>query len=37
MIVCPFSFGHCVVCPSITASDYPFDIFNIFFSDRGED
>ena len=24
---CPFSFGHCIVCPSITASDYPFGIF----------
>ena len=23
--------GHCIVCPSITASDYPFDIIKRFF------
>ena len=22
-LFCPFSFGHCVVCPSIYDSDYP--------------
>ena len=27
----PFSFGHCVVCSSITDSDYPFGIFKLFF------
>jgi len=33
--MCPFSFGHCIICPSIYASDYPFvtpllpsDVFN---------
>ena len=37
---CPFTFGHCVVCLlvivlsvllELTASDYPFDIFKLFF------
>ena len=31
---CPFSFGHCVFCPSqvrFTDSDYPFGIFELFF------
>ena len=27
---CTFSFGHCVVCPSNTDSDYPFGIFKLF-------
>jgi hypothetical protein len=26
-VFCPFSFGHCVVCPWFTDSDYPFGIF----------
>ena len=29
---CAFSFGHCVVCPSITDSDYPFGIFKLLLS-----
>ena len=30
---CTLSFGHCVVCSSsiCTSSDYPFDIFKLFF------
>ena len=28
---CTFSFGHCVVCPSIYGSDYSFGIFKFFF------
>jgi hypothetical protein len=27
---CPFSFGHCFVCPS----DYPFALFKLFFYER---
>ena len=27
IIVCPFSFCHCIVCPSSYATDYPFGIF----------
>jgi hypothetical protein len=27
---CPFSFGHCIVCPLFTDSDYPYDIFKLF-------
>ena len=27
---CSFSFGHCVLCPSIYGSDYSFGIFKIF-------
>jgi hypothetical protein len=28
IFVCPFSFGHCIVCPSI----YHFAIFKLFFN-----
>jgi hypothetical protein len=31
ILVCPFSVGHCIVCPTIYSSDYPFDIFKLFF------
>ena len=34
-IVCLFlslSFGHCIVCPPSTASDYPFGIFKLFLA-----
>ena len=30
IIVCPLSYGHCIVCPFID-SDYPFGIFKPFF------
>ena len=30
IVVCPFSFGHCIVCLRFTISDYPFGIFNLF-------
>ena len=29
---CPFSFGHCVVCPSLI---YPFGIFKLFLKQLG--
>ena len=28
IIICPYSFDHCIVCPSI-ASNYPFGTFNL--------
>jgi hypothetical protein len=28
-----FLFGHCVVCPTIHSSDYPFGIFKLFYLD----
>jgi len=34
--LCPFSYDHCVVCPSwITDFDYTFDIFKLFLLRRG--
>jgi hypothetical protein len=32
VIVCPFSFVLCIVCSSITTSNYPFGIFKLFLS-----